>query len=99
MKEEKIDIHVSEQVAEGTYANLALIAHSPAEFILDFARIMPGQKQSNVQARIIMNPRNAKQLLAALQDNIAKYERQYGNIPMGNAGGESKPLSYGGGEA
>ena len=77
MKEEKIDIHVSEQVAEGTYANLALIAHSPAEFILDFARIMPGQKQSNVQARIIMNPRNAKQLLAALQDNI-----RYGCRPV-----------------
>lgn len=101
MEENKLSINLSPEVANGTYANLAVIAHSASEFILDFARIMPGVKQANVQARVILTPENAKKLLFALQDNIGKYEAQFGKINLSGtpAPGSTIPMSFGGGEA
>lgn len=101
MEENKLNINLTPEMAEGTYANLAIIAHSPSEFVLDFIRMMPGLKQANVKSRIIMTPENAKKLLFALQDNVAKYEKQFGPIKMGGnpAPGSTIPLSFGGGEA
>ena len=63
MEEQKLNINLSPEIAEGTYANLAIIAHSNSEFVLDFVRMMPGQKNANVQSRVIMTPDNAKKLL------------------------------------
>ena len=63
MEEQKININLSPEVAEGTYSNLAVIAHSNSEFVIDFVRMMPGQKSANVQSRIVMTPDNAKKLL------------------------------------
>lgn len=101
MAEQQIQISLKPEVAEGTYANLAVIAHSQSEFFIDFVRMVPGVKQANVQSRIILNPENAKKLLFALQDNIAKYEQQFGKIQLsGNpAPGSTLPMSFGGGEA
>ncbi|MBR1427061.1 MAG: DUF3467 domain-containing protein [Paludibacteraceae bacterium] len=101
MEENKLSINLTPEVANGTYANLAIIAHSASEFILDFARIMPGVKQANVQARVILTPENAKKLLFALQDNLSKYETQFGkiNITGTPAPGSTIPMSFGGGEA
>ena len=94
MPEQKLDINLPEDIAKGTYSNLAIISHSNTEFIIDFASIMPGLPKSNVCSRIIMTPQNAKRLLRALADNISKFEEQNGVIvdqqetipPMMNGG-------------
>ena len=81
-KQQQLQIQVSEKVADGEYANLAVITHSNAEFVLDFIRVMPGSPKANVQSRVIMTPSHAKALLSALKSNIEKYEAQYGEIRM-----------------
>jgi hypothetical protein len=72
----EIQVELSDDVAQGTYANLAIIAHSSSEFILDFIRVVPGVPKAKVKSRIILTPDNAKRLLYALQDNIQKFENQ-----------------------
>ncbi len=101
MEEQKMQINLAPEVAEGTYANLAIIAHSSSEFVIDFVRTMPGVKQANVKSRIILTPEHAKRLLFALQDNISKYEQQFGKIELNGRPnpGSTLPLSFGGGEA
>jgi len=101
MEEQKLNINLTPEMAEGTYANLAIIAHSSSEFVLDFVRMMPGLKQANVKSRIILTPEHAKKLLYALQDNINKYEQQFGQIQITGtpAPGSTIPMSFGGGEA
>ncbi len=95
----EIQIELSEETAQGTYANLAIISHSSSEFILDFVRIVPGVPKAKVQSRVILTPDNAKRLLFALQDNISKFETQQKNTnpidvegfmpPMGGMQGEA----------
>ena len=72
----EIQVELTEDIAQGTYANLAVIAHSSSEFILDFIRIVPGIQKAKVQSRVILTPDNAKRLLFALQDNLEKFEAQ-----------------------
>ena len=78
----QLNIELSEEVAQGTYSNLAIITHSSSEFVLDFVRIMPGIPKANVKSRIILTPEHAKRLLMALQDNIQKFESAHGNIKV-----------------
>jgi hypothetical protein len=75
-----INIELGEKEAEGIYSNLALIAHSPSEFIVDFARVLPGIPKSRVYARIVMTPTHAKLLNQALEQNLKKYEEAFGKI-------------------
>ena len=72
----EIQVELSEEMAQGTYANLAIISHSSSEFILDFIRVVPGAPKAQVKSRVILTPDNAKRLLFALQDNLAKFEEQ-----------------------
>ena len=76
----EIKIELTPEVANGHYSNLAMIAHSPAEFFIDFIAMAPNMPQAKVQSRIIMTPENAKNLLFALRDNLAKYEQTFGEI-------------------
>lgn len=76
----QLSIELNEETAEGIYSNLVMIAHSPEEFILDFIRVMPGVPKARVKSRIIVTPPHAKRLLAAIEDNISRYEAQYGTI-------------------
>ena len=101
MEEQKLNINLSPEVAEGNYSNLAIVAHSSSEFVVDFVRMMPGQKSANVQSRIIMTPENTKKLLFALQENVAKYEKQFGTIKINGtpAPGSTIPMSFGSGQA
>jgi hypothetical protein len=80
--QQQINIEIGEKEAEGIYSNLAIISHSPAEFILDFTRVLPGIPKSKISARIIMTPQHAKMLLNALRDNIEKFENQFGEIQI-----------------
>jgi len=81
---QQINIELGEKEAEGIYSNLAIITHSPAEFIIDFTRIVPGVPKAKVHARIITTPQHAKMLLKALQDNISKFESRFGEIKIEN---------------
>ncbi len=78
----QISVELSPEVAEGTYANLAIISHSDAEFVIDFTRLLPGVPKAKVQSRVIMTPQHTKMLLNALQDNIDKFEAQHGEINL-----------------
>ena len=97
-KEEKgnnqINIELSEETAEGIYANLAMIAHSSSEFVIDFIRLMPGVPKAKVRSRIILTPQHAKRLLKAMSDNIARYEQQFGEIK--DVEPPQIPLNFGG---
>src|SRR6478736_2869219 len=78
--ENQLNIEISEEVAEGTYANLAIITHSHAEFVFDFVNVMPGTPKSKVKNRIIMTPFHAKRLMKAMVDNVQKFEASHGVI-------------------
>lgn len=95
-EQKKLNIELSEDVAQGTYANLAIITHSSSEFVLDFIRLMPGMPKANVKSRVILNPEHAKRLFNALKDNIAKFEAVHGpikNIDENPSG--SIPMNFG----
>ena len=85
MNDGQLKIELTPEVAEGIYANLAIITHSSAEVVLDFIRVLPGVPKANVKSRIILAPEHAKRLLFALQDNIKKYEQAFGPINMPGA--------------
>jgi hypothetical protein len=76
----QISIDLPEEVAEGTYSNLAIISHSNSEFVIDFVRLVPNVPKAKVKSRIILTPKHAKRLLNALKDNIDKFETQFGKI-------------------
>ncbi|MDR1371722.1 MAG: DUF3467 domain-containing protein [Dysgonamonadaceae bacterium] len=82
VQQNNMQIELNEEVAQGVYSNLAIIAHSSSEFVLDFVRMMPGVPKAKVQSRIIITPEHAKRLFLALMDNIKKYESQYGEIRL-----------------
>ena len=99
--EQKLNINIAPDKAQGVFANLALIAHTPTEFVLDFAQLMPGVPQANVVARVVVTPDQVKKILGALQNNIAQYEQKFGTIqPIGGpVPGSTLPLTFTGGEA
>ena len=101
MAEQKLNINIAPDKANGIFANLALIAHTPTEFVLDFAQIMPGLQQANVVARIVVTPDQAKKILGALQNNIGQYEKKFGTIqPLGGpVPGSTISVPFTGGEA
>ena len=82
MAEDKkgLNIELTEDIAEGIYSNLAIINHSPSEFVVDFIKVMPGVPKAKVKSRVVLTPQHAKRLLKALSDNIAKFESQHGSI-------------------
>ncbi len=79
-KEGQINIELDDKVAEGTYANLAIINHSVSEFIVDFISVMPGQPKAKVKSRIILTPQHAKRLVKALAENVKRFEKSHGEI-------------------
>ena len=76
----QINIELTDEMAGGIYSNLAIITHSPTEFVLDFVSLMPGTPKAKVKSRIVMTPQHAKRLFKALAENINKYESAFGNI-------------------
>lgn len=76
----QLNIEISEEIAEGVYANLAIITHSHAEFVIDFVNVMPGTPKSKVKSRIILTPQHAKRLMRAMTENISKFEAINGTI-------------------
>ena len=79
-QENQLNIEITDEMAEGSYANLAIITHSQAEFVIDFVNVMPGAPKSKVKARMIMTPFHAKRLMKAMADNVQKFEDNNGEI-------------------
>jgi len=101
-KQQGLQIELSPDMAQGEYANFAIITHSSSDFIIDFARILPGLPKASVKSRVILAPEHAKRLLGALQENILRYEREFGPIKLPNnpqQGRTIAPFNTGGGEA
>ena len=94
-EQNQINIELSEEIAEGVYANLAMIAHSNSEFVIDFIRLMPGVPKAKVKSRIVITPEHAKRLLNALSDNITKYEETFGPIKKTDEAPKF-PINFGG---
>ena len=90
----QLNIEISEEIAEGSYANLAIITHSHAEFVVDFVNVMPGTPKSKVKARIILTPQHAKRLMKALAENVAKFESVNG--PIKDLEEVQLPMTFGG---
>jgi len=92
----KFQIDLPLEVAQGQYANFAIITHSSSDFVIDFARVLPGVPKASVASRVILAPEHAKRLMMALQENIYRYENNYGKIKMP----EDRQVPFGeGGEA
>src|SRR6478736_10376670 len=92
-QQEQINIELDEKVAEGIYSNLAIINHSPSEFVLDFVCIMPGTPKAKVKSRIVLTPQHAKRLAKALAENVHRFEIAHGEIKDGEQ--PPIPLNFG----
>jgi len=89
-----LNIEISEEIAEGTYANLAIITHSNAEFVVDFVNVMPGTPKSKVKSRVILTPMHAKRFMKAMVENIENFEAANG--PIGDMEAIEIPMNFGG---
>jgi|SRR3954471_11928127 hypothetical protein len=90
----QLNIELSEDMAEGTYSNLAIITHSNSEFVIDFIKVMPGVPKARVKSRVVLTPQHAKRFMAALSDNISKFEAVHGTIKQTE--GLNIPMNFGG---
>ncbi len=79
----QIQVQIDDQVAQGVYANMAMVNHNETEFVLDFIYVQPALPKAVVRSRVINSPKHIKRLLLALQENVAKYEAQFGKIEIG----------------
>ena len=77
-----LQVQIDDDMANGQYVNMALVNHSDTEFTLDFIYVQPNVPKARVRSRIITNPKHMKRLVAAMQDNIARYEAKYGPIVL-----------------
>jgi hypothetical protein len=99
-QQNQLQIELPADVAQGQYANLAIISHSSSDFILDFVRVLPGLPKAQVKSRVVLAPEHAKRLVAALQENIVRYEREFGPIRIPNQEPRTiAPFPVGKGEA
>lgn len=87
----QLQLNLRPEVASGIYSNLVLISHSHSDFVLDFAAALPGLPKPEVESRVIMTPEHVKRLLATLQENVYKYEQEFGEIDL--AGSHPRMIS------
>lgn len=92
----RIEIELTEEVAQGNYSNLAIISHSPSEFVIDFVKVVPGVPKAKVVSRVILSPDRAKALLDALTDNVKKYETNIGKIRTFSGPENIPPINFSG---
>lgn len=95
-KKGKLNLEIPEDKADGVYANLAIISHSNAEFIADFFRVMPGVPKGKLKSRIVLTPHHAKRLMRALQDNIHRFEKNFGKIEENQPNDAPPTMNFGG---
>ena len=96
MEEQKnqLNIELSEEMAEGTFANLAMIGHTNEEFVIDFIRVMPNMPKAKVKSRVILTPQHAKRMMRALVENVQRYEAQHGKIKDSQKNNPPFPMNF-----
>lgn len=82
-KEQQFQLDLTQELAKGVYSNFAIISHSHAEFIVDFATTLPGNPKPQVVSRVVLAPEHAKRVAMALQENVMRYEQEHGRIDLG----------------
>jgi hypothetical protein len=85
LPEVKIEIQLDEETAQGVYVNLAMVNHTEAEFIIDFVFVQPQAAKAKVRSRVITSPRHLKRLIAALQENLRRFEEVHGPVSAGQS--------------
>jgi hypothetical protein len=93
-QQQTVNIEIGDKEWEGIYSNFVIVTHSNAEFIIDFARMLPGVKKAKVFSRILMTPQSAKSLLATLENNISKFEADHGKIPVAPMDPSRAPIGF-----
>jgi hypothetical protein len=83
-KQGQLQIDLPQDMVQGVYSNFAIISHSSSEFVVDFASLLPGIQKAQVRSRVVLAPEHAKRLLAALQENVMRYENEFGKIELPN---------------
>jgi hypothetical protein len=78
----RLNIQISDEVAQGVYSNLALVNHTATEFTIDVMYVQPQQPKATVRSRIISTPQHTKRLLHALEQNVRRYEERFGPIDL-----------------
>lgn len=91
-QEIRLSVEMDPVTANGVYVNLAMVNHNETEFVLDFLFVHPQQPRATVRSRVISSPKHTKRLMLALQDNLAKYERKFGEIDVSRPGPEDQLL-------
>lgn len=91
-KENQLQLDLSPEIARGVYSNFAIISHSRAEFVMDLAASLPGVDKPQVVSRAILAPEHAKRLMLALQDNVMRYEKEFGTISLDSRGSNPAPV-------
>ena len=92
--ENQMQIELTPEMADGIYSNLAVINHSPSEFVLDFIQMIPGVPKARVKARVILTPQHAKRLIKAMEENVQRYEATHGTISESEQ--PQIPIQFGG---
>lgn len=77
-----LEIQLEKDIAQGVYANLAIVNHTDAEVTMDFVYVQPQELRGTVRSRVILSPRHAKRLLYALKENLERYEKAFGEISI-----------------
>jgi hypothetical protein len=93
-KEVKLEIHLDEDLAQGTYANLAVVNHNESEFVVDFIFVQPQAPRAKVRSRVILSPQHAKRFVAVLNENIGRYEKNFGEITQKQPSADDSARHY-----
>lgn len=93
-QERTVNIEIGDQEWQGIYSNFVIITHSSSEFVIDFARMLPGAKKAKVFSRILMTPQSAKALLNTLQINVGRFEKEHGKIPQVPTDPSKSPIGF-----
>jgi len=73
-----VNIKIDDEELKGRYANLLRITHTREEFILDFINLAP--PQGVVTSRLVISPGHLKRIIGALQENLKRYEDNFGAV-------------------
>jgi hypothetical protein len=90
MAENQVQIKATDEKLKGEYANVMRVQHTKEEFVLDFMNIF--EQRGTLNARVIVSPGHFKRMLAAMADNLAKYESQFGSVTPSDS--PSTPIGF-----
>jgi hypothetical protein len=93
-KQRQIKVNIPKEISDGIYSNVLFVNFNNAEFVLDFARIMPAVSEAKIHARIVLTPQHCKRFMRLLEDNVGKYEEKYGEIPIPEKGELKKDIGF-----